>query len=658
MCPGSDGEPRRWCENGSWVPQPPCAANEVCEESDVAQRGECRPAATECSELQAGGEYCDGEMRRRCVDSLRSVEAPCDRNMQCNANLQRCTCKFGTIDIGQGCQAPTDCTIAEGGCDMLTTCMLQDGKPVCSACPDGYLGTGSGGCKPLLTSLDVSCGALELRKDVYEYRIEVPMLCQQLTLRPAVPDGTTIRVNGSPLTAAADWTSEVLGFGDNLVKLTLTSSSGLANEYTLSVARQGAQSGVLKASNPSRDDRFGYRLAVSGETLAVATPWEDGSSGGVNGDQSSSGSVDSGAVYVFVRQGGNWSQQAYIKAMNPVGDEYFGTSLALDGDTLVVGAASFEPFYLTPSANRSGSVDVFVRSGDSWSFQQRLRASNAAAGDMFGYSVLLQGNDLWVGAPHESSQADESGAVYHFTRGANGFAETQRIKAARPVSSGSLGSGLAFDGSSLLVGAWMDSSVASWGGSAYVFTLQSGGWVEQTRLQAPNTIDNLAFGKGLAVLGDTIVVGAPYAPSFTNREGRAFVYQRSGTQWMPTSVLTAPVARNQDFYGVALLLTPTSLAVGANGDASAATGIQGDLNNADAPLAGAIFLYARRGTAFTYSTFVKSLHTATGDAFGAEVGLMGDTVLSASAFESSGGSGVDPRPGGTITNSGAVYTFQ
>ena len=657
-CPGPEGQPRRLCQNGSWMSQPPCAANEVCDTTDDAHRGECQPAATECARVGAGNDYCDGEMRRRCIDASRSIDVPCDPNMHCNAKYQKCTCVFGTVDTGEGCQPPTDCTVEQGGCDMLTTCTIQNGGPVCGACPSGYLGDGGSGCKPLLTSLTASCGAgaIGLISGTYQYRFPVSMFCQQLTLRPTAPPGTTIEVNGTSLMPEAEWTSEVLSLGDNTFQVALTSASGLANEYTLIVERQAGQDAFLKASNPGSSDRFGYRIALSGDSLAVATPWEDSRSGGVNGDQTSSGAMDSGAVYVFVRKGKTWSQQAYVKAMNPLAQEYFGTSVALDGDTLAVGSSSVEPFILTPSVSRAGSVDLFVRSGETWSFQQRLQASNAAPSDVFGYSVFLQGELLLVGAPGESSQASGSGAVYRFVRDANGFREVEKIKPLRPLANSALGSGIAYDGSSLLVGAWPDSSAASWSGSAYVFTQQNGAWSDQ-RLEPPTVIDDLAFGKGLAILGDTLVVGAPNAPSLTNREGQVFVFRRSGARWSWTSTLAAPVPRDRDFYGAALLLTPTSLAVGSNGDPSGATGIQGDLNSTSAPLSGAVFLYARRGTEFTYSTFVKAHNTSTGGAFGAEIGLAADTFVSAAAFESSGGSGVSPQSAGSSMNSGAVYVF-
>src|SRR5262245_6223338 len=101
---------------------------------------------------------------------------------------------------------------------------------------------------------------------------------------------------------------------------------------------QLVQQGYLKASNTNANDEFGYLIAFSGDTLVVGAPNEDSNAAGVNGDQTNNSSADSGAVYVFTRTGGVWTQQAYLKASIPNSGDQFGVSVAIDGDTLAVGA--------------------------------------------------------------------------------------------------------------------------------------------------------------------------------------------------------------------------------------------------------------------------------------------------------------------------------
>jgi hypothetical protein len=195
--------------------------------------------------------------------------------------------------------------------------------------------------------------------------------------------------------------------------------------------------GYLKASNAQEGDRFGTSIALSadGGTLAVGASLEAGSATGVGGDEADDGAANSGAVYVFTRSGGGWSQQAYVKASSTGAGDGFGRSVALsaDGDTLAVGARAedsgatgIDGDETDNGAANSGAVYVFTRSAGAWSQQAYVKASNAEEVDEFGSALALSadGNTLAVGAPRESSsatgiggeQADDSasssGAVY------------------------------------------------------------------------------------------------------------------------------------------------------------------------------------------------------------------------------------------------------
>src|SRR5262249_44983298 len=152
-------------------------------------------------------------------------------------------------------------------------------------------------------------------------------------------------------------------------------------------------------------DWFGYSIAVSGDTVVVGAPSEDSNASGINGEQSDNSAYNAGAAYVFVRNGTNWSQQAYLKASNTsgsagfpfTGDE-FGYSVAVSGDTVVVGAP-FENSNATGvnsnqidnSATHSGAAYIFVRNGTNWSQQAYLKASNTGEGDWFGSAVAASG---------------------------------------------------------------------------------------------------------------------------------------------------------------------------------------------------------------------------------------------------------------------------
>ena len=146
-----------------------------------------------------------------------------------------------------------------------------------------------------------------------------------------------------------------------------------------------SQQAYLKASNTEAGDVFGYSVAVSGDTVVVGAPYEDSSATGVNGNQSDN-SATSGAAYVFVRNGTTWSQQAYLKASNTGAGDGFGGSVAVSGDTVVVGALMRTAArhrgerHTNESATAAGAAYVFVRSGTTWSQQAYLKASNTGRG--------------------------------------------------------------------------------------------------------------------------------------------------------------------------------------------------------------------------------------------------------------------------------------
>ncbi len=186
----------------------------------------------------------------------------------------------------------------------------------------------------------------------------------------------------------------------------------------------------LKASNTGASDQFGYSVAVSGDTVVVGAYNEDSNATGVDGNGADNSASVSGAAYVFTRSGEVWSQQAYLKASNTEVGDQFGYSVAISGDTIVVGAwnedsnaTGVDGNGADNSASQSGAAYIFTRSGGVWSQQAYLKASNTEADDWFG-SVAISGDTIVVGSYNEDSNstgvngnqgnnsAAESGAAY------------------------------------------------------------------------------------------------------------------------------------------------------------------------------------------------------------------------------------------------------
>jgi len=265
-----------------------------------------------------------------------------------------------------------------------------------------------------------------------------------------------------------------------------------------------SQQAYLKASNTGASDRFGISVAVSGDTVVVGAVDEDSSATGVNGNQADNSAAQSGAAYVFVRVGGVWSQQAYLKASNTEAFDQFGWSVAVSGDTVVVGAyqedsnaTGVNGNQADNSANGSGAAYVFVRIGGVWIQQAYLKASNTGAGDRFGFSVTVSGDTVVIGAQDEDSnaigvngnQADnsaaQSGAAYVFVRAGGVWSQEAYLKASNTGAGDQFGWSVAVSGDTLVVGAYQEDSSATGvdgngadnsagdTGAAYVFDLDT-----------------------------------------------------------------------------------------------------------------------------------------------------------------------------------------
>ena len=462
-----------------------------------------------------------------------------------------------------------------------------------------------------------------------------------------------------------------------------------------------AQQAYLKASNTDAFDEFGYSVAVSGDTVVVGASREDGNATGVNGDQTNNATNDAGAAYVFVRNAGVWSQQAYLKASNTDVADLFGWSVAVSGDTVVVGAW-FEDSNATGvngaasnnAASNSGAAYVFVRTAGVWSQQAYLKASNTDASDWFGTAVAVSGDNVVVGARREASNAtgvngsqannaaSGAGAAYLFVRTAGVWIQQAYLKASNTDANDQFGFSVAASGDTVVVGARFEDSdatgingaasnnVAENAGAAYVFVRNAGVWSQQAYLKASNTDANDWFGSSVAVSGNTVVVGARFEDSnatgingaasnnVAESAGAAYVFVRSAGNWRQQAYLKASNTDANDEFGTSVAVSGDTVVVGANGESSNAAGINGDQGNNAAGTAGAAYLFVRSAGVWSQQAYLKPSNTDAGDQFGQSVAVSGDTVVVGAWFERSSATGVNgDQANNSASDAGAAYIF-
>ncbi len=318
--------------------------------------------------------------------------------------------------------------------------------------------------------------------------------------------------------------------------------------------RNGAswsQQQKLVAADGAAADRFGYSVALDGGTALVGAHR-------ANVD----GNSDQGAAYVFTRSGANWSQQWKLVAGDGAGGDNFGYSVALDGQTALVGAR----WANIGGNSNQGAAYVFTRSGASWSQQQKLVATDGATSDHFGISVALDGETALVGAPLANVGGNsDQGAAYLFTRSGTDWSQQQKLVAAAGAASDRFGASVALDGETALVGASQVNVGGTFNqGAAYVFTRSGASWSQQQKLVAADGAASDLFGNSVALAGETALVGAFLANVGGNSgQGAAYVFTRSGADWSQQQKLVAADGAGSDFFGTSVALDGDTALVGA-----------------------------------------------------------------------------------------------
>ncbi len=316
-----------------------------------------------------------------------------------------------------------------------------------------------------------------------------------------------------------------------------------------------SQQQKLTANDAAASDAFGASVAVSGDAALVGAPFD-----------SYVGGINAGSAYVFVRSGSTWSQQQKLTASDAANSTWasehaFGGSVALSGDTAVVGAVK------DAGGTGAGSAYVFVRSGSTWSQQQKLTASDAAPNDAFGRSVAVSGDTTVVGAPSDDhAGGTDAGSAYVFVRSGSLWSQQQKLTASDAAGGDAFGSSVAHFGDTTVVGALHASHAGgAYAGSAYVFVRSGSLWSQQQKLTASDAAANDRFGWSVALSGDTALVSAPYHyPT-----GSAYVFVRSGSVWSQQSTLTASDGAAGDYFGRSVAVSGETALVGAPDDGHA-----------------------------------------------------------------------------------------
>jgi hypothetical protein len=365
----------------------------------------------------------------------------------------------------------------------------------------------------------------------------------------------------------------------------------------------------ITADDGQANDLFGFRVLISGDTAFVSAP---------------APIYRPGSVYVFNKVNGTWTQTQKLIANPdftppPNWSDFFGWSLALSGNTLIVGA----PFTFDVQGP-IGAAFLFTSSNGVWEQSQQLKASDAVAIDYFGQAVGLVGTTAVVGAYNKNGG---EGAAYVFDNSGGEWSQTQEIFASDGSGGDShqFGEALAFDGRAILIGApgpdYVSTNIYPVG-ATYVFRNTTGTWSEVQRLTASDAAPGDQFGFAIELSGKRALIGAPAANIGANlHQGAGYAFGRSEATWTQTQKFTASDGVAYDQFGQSVALQGRTAVIGewTHDD---------DPNHVPPPpKQGISYAFRLAKGSWSQAQELTASDGEPGDSFGWDVALDGETFL-------------------------------
>ncbi|MEZ6083097.1 MAG: hypothetical protein R3E58_03865 [Phycisphaerae bacterium] len=485
---------------------------------------------------------------------------PCDDGDLCT------TCDSMTGGTCTG--IPVDCSHLDDGC-LVGVCNQSNGE--CETAP-----AGDGACDDLnpCTENDTCTGGVCAGTPVDCSGVSgscLPGVCNPATgLCEAPPESTDCNMNNVPddcelLSSLSDskFTAPDGAAGDRfgahvelygttaVVSAFFGSVSGISESGSAYVIQNVGGPGELVTEltydEPTTGDYFGYSTSLSGDTLVV----------GANRDDDDG--IDSGSAFVFTLSNGAWQQVAKLTADDAASDDLFGSSVAIDGDFIVIGAYGDDS-----GGSSSGAAYAFEKINGVWTQIDKLTANDASSNDLFGRSLALSGDTVVIGAYQaEKTGTGATGAAYVFRRIGGMWQQIAKLTANDAASGDGFGVDVAIDGDTIVVGAFQDHEGAADSGAAFVFREIGGVWQQIAKLTSGDPVENANFGRGVDIEGQRIVVGAYRDNASGFESGTVYLWEESEGTWQGPVEYTPTETAAGDRFGFAIAIYGNRSIVGA-----------------------------------------------------------------------------------------------
>ncbi|CAM4134439.1 FG-GAP repeat protein [Pseudoalteromonas ostreae] len=323
--------------------------------------------------------------------------------------------------------------------------------------------------------------------------------------------------------------------------------SGAAYVYSLG-ATGWQQQAKLVAAPAYTEDTLGGNVALKNNLAMLGASQRDGKS------------KDSGAVFAFEKDANLWSQKQILTANDAKSGDAFGQSIALTERFLVIGA----PHSDAPLKD-SGAAYLYVRDNNSWQFQAKLTAKDGAEGDLFGISVAIDGDTVLVGADLNDEKAEKAGAVYAYVFNGKQWHQQAKLMAKDGANTDIFGVRVALSGDTALISARRDDieGVGTDAGSAYIFERTKGIWTQAQKLVAPDGKADDRFARGVALNKDTALISAMHHDENGQNAGALYVFKKQLGQWRYASKIVATGGLPEDRFGWNVALTDNTAIIAA-----------------------------------------------------------------------------------------------
>ena len=253
----------------------------------------------------------------------------------------------------------------------------------------------------------------------------------------------------------------------------------------------------------------------------------------------------------------NWSEQKLFASDGAAGEE-FGYPVSIDGNYAIIGVP-----HDNDMGNNSGSAYIFKNNGTSWIEIQKLTASDGAESELFGYYLSISGDYVIIGAPYDDDMGANSGSAYIFKNNGTSWIEEQKIYASDGAADDWFGRCISMDADYAIIGAPHDDDMGNNSGSAYIFKNNGTSWIEEKKLTAIDGADDDWFGRRVSIDGNYAIIGAENNDVNGEDSGSVYIFKYDDKNWVEEAKLIASDGEVEDYFGTSVSIDGNHAIIGA-----------------------------------------------------------------------------------------------